>query len=212
MKLFLVRHGETVWNAERRSQGHADIELSERGRLQAACLAQRLASEGLEAIYSSPLSRAVSTAAAIAAAHSLAVFTDDGLREMDQGDLEGLTGEQMRERHADVLRAWATTPATVRIPGGETLLELQERAWAAIERIRAAHHDATVAAVCHNFTILTIVCRALGLDLNHFRRLRHNLAALSVIEFSDRFPVLVAFNETRHLDGIDDTAAGGARR
>lgn len=94
--LLLVRHGETNWNAERRWQGHADIPLNERGRKQAAELAERLAAERIEAIYTSDLSRARDTADLVGARLGVAVVADPDLREIDVGPIEGLTAEEAK--------------------------------------------------------------------------------------------------------------------
>jgi broad specificity phosphatase PhoE len=201
MRLILVRHGETSSNKARLALGRADIELNEHGRWQAQRLAASLKHEPIAAIYSSPLKRALATAEPIASSHGLEVQVDDGLIEMDIGEMEGLTFQQMRERHPQFLQAWlGDRAAHEAMPGGECLLDVQERAWQAIERIRERHEQRTVAAVTHNFVILTLICRVLGLELADFRRLRHSLAAKSVLEMGRDRAVVVGFNDTCHLE------------
>ena len=197
-RLLLIRHGETAWNRDQRPQGVADVPLSELGRRQARALGQALAGEPLTAVYASDLSRAVETATAVATSHGLPVQTDSRLREMNQGIFEGEPIQRVRERYGEWLKTWLADPAQVRMPGGETLGEVQERAWAAIEDIRAAQPTGRVAVVAHNFTNLMILCRVLGLDLAHFRRLRVNVASISLVEFS-RWPTVVSLNDTHHL-------------
>ena len=199
-RLLLIRHGETAWNREGRPQGISDVPLSELGRRQAHALGRALAQEPLAAVYSSDLRRALETAAPVAARHGLTVQRDGRLREMDQGVFEGEPIQHVRERYGDWLKTWIDDPANVRMPGGETLGEVQARAWAAIEEIRAAQAHGSVAVVAHNFTNLTILCTVLNLDLAYFRRLRLAVASVSVIEFG-RWPVLVALNDTHHLHG-----------
>src|SRR5581483_11305534 len=92
--LLLVRHGETDWNAERRWQGHADVPLNARGREQARALAEELAGESIDAIYSSDLSRAQDTADIVGARLDVPVVVDPDLREIDVGPVEGLTAEE----------------------------------------------------------------------------------------------------------------------
>jgi len=201
MRLILVRHGETDSNKARLALGRADIELNEHGRWQAQRLAASLKHEPIAAIYSSPLKRALATAEPIASSHGLEVQVDDGLIEMDIGEMEGLTFQQMRERHPQFLQAWLCDQAAhAAMPGGECLLDVQERAWQAIERIGERQEQETVAAVTHNFVILTLLCRVLGLELADFRRLRHSLAAKSVLEMGGDRIVVVGFNDTCHLD------------
>ena len=120
-RLYLARHAETDANANGETQGWRDVHLNERGRAQAAIMATALASHGLVAVYASDSMRAVDTARAIAAPHGLQVHVDPRLREMDQGTLDGLTGERLRQEHADFLRQWREDdPTHLRMPEGET--------------------------------------------------------------------------------------------
>jgi broad specificity phosphatase PhoE len=200
MRLILVRHGETDTNKARLALGRADVELNEHGRWQAQRLAASLQDEPISAVYSSPLKRALATAEPIAASHGLEVQVDGGLIEMDIGEMEALTFQQVSERHPRFLQAWLSGQAPYEaMPGGECLLDLQERAWQAIERIRG-REEGTVAAVTHNFVIITVLCRVLGLELANFRRLRHSLAAKSVLEMGRDRIMVVSFNDTCHLE------------
>jgi broad specificity phosphatase PhoE len=201
MRLILVRHGETDTNKARLALGRADVALNEQGRWQAQRLAASLKHEPIAAIYSSPLKRALATAEPIASSHGLEVQVDDGLIEMDIGEMEGLTFQQVGERYPHFLQAWLGDQAAHEaMPGGECLLDVQERAWQAIERIRERQEQGTVAAVTHNFVILTLLCRVLGLELAGFRRLRHSLAAKSVLEMGRDRIMVVGFNDTCHLE------------
>lgn len=198
-RAILIRHCETASNRDGRTQGQSDGELDSTGWKQAIALAASLQQEQLEAVYSSPLRRAFDTAKAIAELHNLTVQVDNDLRELDQGKLDGLTFEQLRADHADFLREWARNPGPLKMPGGESLQELQQRAYACMERIASRHPNGTVAVVSHNFTILTIICRVLDLDLSRFRRLGLSIAAKSVVEFRQGGPVLVLLNDIHHL-------------
>ena len=199
MRLILVRHGETEHNRGKITLGRFDAPLNDRGREQARAVAASFARPP-DAIYASPLSRAFDTAAAIGTAASVAPIVDDGLIEMDVGEMEHLPGAELRERYPDFLRAWFSGEcADARMPGGETLREVQDRAWAAVERFGAAHPDGTVVAVTHNFVILMLVCSTLDLPIAQFRRMRPALASKSVIEVGDGAGSLVQFNDTAHL-------------
>ena len=208
MRLLLIRHGETAYNAEQLALGQADIPLTERGHLQARALAEAIPSMAslspISAVYSSPLQRAVATATPLAEALSLTVQTEAGLIEMDIGEMEGHPFAQVRERYPDFLRDWFSDRlADVPMPGGETLRQVQDRAWSAIETMRARHPEETVAAVAHNFVILGLLCRTLGLPLAQFRRLRHDLAAISIVELTPERQVLLALNDRCHLQAED---------
>jgi len=201
MLLILVRHGETESNRERLALGREDVPLNERGRRQAAALTASLAGVPATAIYASPLRRAVETARPLAEALGLEVQVDDDLIEMAVGDLEGLSPRELSERYGDFLREWFSTQAgNLRMPGGESLQDVQDRAWAAIERLRERHPEETVVVVTHNFTIHAILCRALGLPLASFRCLRHDLAAKAVLELRDDRVIVISLNDTCHLE------------
>ena len=201
MKLILVRHGETQWNRENRVVGFADIGLNDEGRKQVKRLALALKEEKVDAIYSSPLSRAWETAQEVARYHDGEVKADDAFKEMDAGELDGLTYEDMRDRYGELIKQWLSEPASVIMPGGESLGNVQERAWLAVERIRERHPDGTVMVVSHNFVILCIICKALGVELGQFRRLRPHVASISILDFGQRGVSLVLFNDTCHLEG-----------
>jgi len=153
-------------------------------------------------MYTSPLSRARETADILADALDLEIREDARLVEMDQGDLEGMNFEQIDEKFDGFLDGWRTTPADVQMPGGENLHQLQDRAWAAVEDIQAAHPEDMVIAVSHNLTISALMCRVMGLDLNGIRRLRQHNAAINLIEHdSARGWGVLTMNAIGHLNG-----------
>ena len=119
-QLLLIRHGETAWNAEHRIQGQLDIPLSPQGMLQAAQLAEFLADEPVSAIYSSELSRAWLTAAPLASRLELEVIAEPRLRERSFGIFEGLTLDEIAERHPDEFREWRARHPAWRPQGGES--------------------------------------------------------------------------------------------
>ena len=199
MRLVLVRHGETEHNRGRLTLGRFDVPLNERGRAQAAAVAASF-TRPPAAIYASPLSRARDTAEAIAAVHRAAVIVEPALIEMEVGEMEHLSGVELRERYPEFLRRWLSPDAAdARMPGGETLREVQDRAWAAVERMRAAHPDGEVVAVTHNFVILVLLCRALELPVSGFRRLKQDLAARSILDVREGGAALLQMNDRAHL-------------
>ena len=202
MRLFLLRHGETVFNAQGRAQGFSDPELTELGHRQAQALANAFASETLTAVYASDLKRAVETARIIAQPHRLPVQTDPGLREIHQGIFEGLSVTEIRTQHSELVKEWMAAPDRFVMPEGESLAQVQERAWASVQRIVAAHPEGQVIAISHNLTIMAILCRALTMDLVHFRRLHQDLAARSTIEFGPHGPKVTLLNDTCHLRDV----------
>ena len=179
MKFFLVRHGETEWNKLGRFQGHQDISLNERGLAQARETAKAAAEWGHCAIYSSPLIRTVQVAEEIAKVTPMPVSKQPGLKELSLGDLEGVTGEEMRDGWPEVFAAWRSGPEKISMPNGESLAQLRERAWQVILDIEKKHSgDEAVVVVSHNFAIRSIVGELLGVPLEHFHRMSLNLASV----------------------------------
>ena len=197
-KVFLVRHGATSWNKEKRAQGHADIDLNEEGHKQAAAVATELAHIDLDAVYSSDLKRAVDTASAIAAAHGLPVQIDKDFREIDQGEWEGLTTDEIRERWPDL---WGPDRHYNARPGGESPQQVRERALAALDRAVEANPNAKIAIISHGGTIRWLSAEALGYDDYRSRRIRGlgNGAMVSIDAERDGGRVVLG-NLTR-LDG-----------
>jgi broad specificity phosphatase PhoE len=195
--LWLVRHGESTWNQDRRFQGARDAELSARGREQARALARALAGVRVDALYTSPLSRARDTAAVCADALGLRPIVLDDLREVGLGEWEGLPVETVVERYGDHYWRWLTRPGDHPPPGGEPLAALQRRVAAAIERARARHGDGRAVVVTHGGAIASLLCGCLGLGLNAVWRLRIDNASITRVELPGGR--LLALNDTRHL-------------
>ena len=202
LKLILVRHGETHLNRERRIQGINDTPLSEHGRSQAEAAARLLARDLPFKLYASPIARARQTAAIISKALGVQSTTISELREADAGELQGLTGAEMRERYPEFVRRWDEDSGTARMPGGDSLVQVQDRAWQALIRISEAHRGETVVAVSHNFVIHTIVCKVLDIPLNHRRRLRQDLGAITRFDVDGSGWIVASLNETAHLESV----------
>lgn len=205
MLLYLVRHGETEANRAGLALGRADVPLNERGLRQARSLGDALAGKPFAAVYTSPLKRAMDTAKAISAPHGLSPVLEPGLIEMDIGELDGLSFTAIRERHPELLAKWASPegPVVARF-GSESLADVQERGWRSLEALANRHQDETVCAVTHNFVILSVLARALDMELSNFRRLRHGLAAISLLEFGAHRVRVRHLNESCHLAQADN--------
>ena len=202
MLLYLVRHGETESNRAGLALGRADVPLNDRGLEQVKRLGEALARERFAAIYCSPLIRTRQTADAIAEHHGLAPVTEPGLIEMDIGDADQLPFAEVRARFPGLLEAWVGADGPRQsMPGGERLVDVQERAWRTLKRIATLHEDETVCAVTHNFVILSLLATALGTDLAHFRRIRHSLAAVSQLELKGERIRVRLMNDVCHLEG-----------
>lgn len=201
-RIFFVRHGETTWNVLLKLQGHSDVALSDRGREQAELLAQHLAAEKIDSLYCSDLSRACETAEIIARPHALQVKKIPGLREINFGHWEGLTMEEIKENYPAEIKQWWAGPMNTRIPGGEMLAEVVERAIGATKKIIAGHSGETVLIVAHGGVIRGIIGSVLGINLNEYWRLHLDNTGVSLLEFSRwERGILKRFNDCAHLKG-----------
>lgn len=199
MRLLLVRHGETERNREGRVLGQGNQSLTEEGRRQAVALAQALSRESVTALYSSPLKRAVETAEIIGDKLGLPVQVVADLAEVDAGALDGLNSQEMRARYPNFMALWDCDPGSAVMPGGESLAQVQQRAWLSVQSFLREHPEANVVAVSHNFTIGTLVCKALGLPLASIRHVRVDLGSISVVELREGRSRVVLLNDRCHL-------------
>lgn len=173
MRILLLRHGETDWNLQGRCQGITDLDLNDRGKRQAMDAAAHLSTEKIDAIYSSDLKRALHTAEIIRRSHNLDVTVDSDFRELNHGELEGLTFTDIRSFYPDFLTRWRSEPAQLIVPGGERLVDVEQRVWKGLQRIVSFHSsDEKVVVVSHNFPILAVLCRITGTPLNDYRAFR----------------------------------------
>ena len=192
MELILVRHGETIWNRDGRVQGFSDMDLSDVGVQQARQLALSLKDAPLLSIYSSPLIRAHKTARIINEYHHAPLHIEPGLMEMDQGDFEGLTFQELMACEKDFLQKWMSDPASVQMPNGESFIELQDRAWKVIEGIIGKSEDALV--VSHNFTIAAILCKIKNISLSQFRKVCVDTASRTIVRYKNGTTSIELFN------------------
>ncbi|MFB0546030.1 MAG: MSMEG_4193 family putative phosphomutase [Anaerolineae bacterium] len=202
-QLLLIRHGLNDWVGDRLAGWTPGVYLNEEGRRQAEALAQRLASLPIEAVYSSPLERAIETAEVIAAPHGLKVQVREGIGETRYGEWTGRSMEDLAK--LDIWTAIQFYPSGVRFPGGETMREVQARAVAELEVIREAHPEATVAAVSHADVIKVAVAHYIGLPLDLFQRLVIQPGSLTILHFGKGGPRLIRLNDAGPLEPCGDT-------
>jgi probable phosphoglycerate mutase len=199
-RIYLVRHGATQLTAEDRFSGSSGVELSEEGRWQAARLGERLAREGVTAIYSSPLSRTMSTARIIAGECGGEPVPMDGLREISHGRWEGLTRREVEEQFGNEYASWEEDPFTFAPEGGESGVAVLARALPVIRTIVMRHREQRVLVVSHKATIRILISSLLGFDARGYRdRLDQAPACLNVLDFRDAVHArLMLFNDTSH--------------
>ena len=199
-RIYLVRHGATQLTAEDRFSGSSGVELSDEGRWQASRLGERLAREGVNAIYSSPLSRTMDTARIIAGECGGEPIPTDGLREISHGRWEGLTRREVEERFGSEYASWEEDPFTFAPEGGETGVAVLARALPVIRTIVMKHRHQRVLVVSHKATIRILLSSLLGFDARGYRdRLDQAPACLNVLDFRNAVHArLMLFNDTSH--------------
>jgi phosphoserine phosphatase len=203
---ILVRHGQTEWNRTERFRGRVDVPLNNTGLAQAEATGRRVASQWQpSAVYSSPLSRAVKTAASIACRTGREVQVHLGLIDIDYGNWQGLTPEEAQARWPEAVHDWYQRPQSVQIPGGETLDELRRRAVETIQGLAQKHTGETVVLVGHTVINRVILLAVLGLGNDRFWRIQQDTCAINVFEYAGDDFTLVSLNDTCHLADIDTT-------
>jgi broad specificity phosphatase PhoE len=202
MELILIRHGETIWNKEGRVQGVSDIGLSEVGLRQAQSLSLSLKNHPIHSIYASPLIRAQTTAQIINQHHHAPIYFASELMEMDQGDFEGLTFQELMACEKEFVQRWIKDPATVAMPNGESFSELQHRAWSVIANIIDKAENAMV--VSHNFTIAAVLCKIKNISLSQFREVCVGTASKTVVSFRNGSASIDVMNDRTHLMNLED--------
>ena len=207
MRVLLIRHGETPSNRQEIFRGREDVPLNENGIRQAEALAASLEDIRIAAVYSSPLSRAVDTAAPLAGARDLSVRMDDDLIDLDFGAWQGRALPEVEAAYPEEFRVWKETPHRAAIPGGETLAEVRGRCVSLLDRLYPAHSDDTIALVTHRVVTKLMLCHVLGRDSSAFFSLFQSNCCLNVFDMGPDGFVLRLMNDTCHLKDLDVVAA-----
>ena len=199
-RLLLVRHGDTELNSAERYWGSTDVKLSDAGFRQAEMLRNRLATERIDAIYSSELSRASASAEIIASSHRLDIITCAELREIDFGELEGLTFNEISQLYPEVTELWIKRSPGLKYPGGESVDEFNSRVSQFVGRLDKHTPQETILIVAHSGVLRTLVCQLLGIELRYRWQFRLDLASLSVLETYPAGAILNLLNDVSHLE------------
>ena len=198
-KIIFVRHGQTEWNVLGRYQGQTDIALSPLGIEQAEKLAAYFPVDKVEAVYSSDLVRAMTTARCVADRFGLTVEPRAELRELNFGDWEGLTYDEIVAKWPDALNNFFQHPDVLEIPHGESFPKLRERALDAVEDIVARHPNQTVAVFAHGAILRTILTAALHMDLKYVWTIRQFNTAVNIVTYTEHGTTVELLNGTGHL-------------
>ncbi len=206
-KIVLIRHGQTAWNKEEIFRGRADMPLDEVGLRQAQALADALRAKPISGIYTSPLSRAVQTATAVAEARGLVPVPVHGFTDIDFGEWEGLAHDAVRERFPELYATWQAQPEEVTFPGGENLDAVCQRAAAALAELVQQHPGEAIALVAHRVVNKVLICHILGLPNSHFWQIRQDTAAINQFHIARGSYIVDCLNDTCHLGQLAATSA-----
>lgn len=200
MNLYMVRHGQTADSRENRFSGSSDPPLTTVGEAMAQAFAQAYASVTWEAIYTSPMLRTRQTADALCKLTGVHANLEDGLKEIDYGEWEGLRQADVKQRWPEAFEYWADDVASRGTPGGETAFQVAARAMRVVEAIRTRHQTGNVLIVSHKATLRVITCALLGLDVRLFReRIAQPVSAVTMFVLTGTTALLTLLGDRTHL-------------
>lgn len=205
--LILTRHGETAWNVEKVFRGRVDVNLDEVGIRQAELLGKYLSDWQLQAIYSSPLKRALDTANIVARYQRVGVHITQGLIDFDFGEWQSLPEKEVKRLYPALLDEWRNNPHKVKMPGGESLEDVRERAVELVNDVLSAHQG-NVVLVSHRVVIKVLICYLLGLDESRFWNISQDVCGITIFNYADGRFVLTRHNDTSHLQELQKPVLG----
>jgi broad specificity phosphatase PhoE len=200
-EIILARHGETDWNVSQVFRGRIDVELNETGRRQAELLAKYLRHFKIDAIFSSPLRRALATAETIARYHKLGIEIAPGLIDFDYGKWQGLAHQEVKETYKELYAQWLSNPHQVTMPSGESLNDVSQRAIGVVNEV-IARYRGTVILVSHRVVNKVLICALLGLDNSHFWNIRQDTCGTTTFAYENEQFILTGHNNTSYLKPV----------
>ncbi len=211
-RIILVRHGETEWNKQEVFRGTIDVELNSTGLKQAQAVGEGLKNQKINAVYSSPLSRALQTAQIIVDCLRpnscefgyLRVNVEMGFTDLNYGEWQGVSHDDAKMQYPELYTQWHEQPHRVCFPSGECLDGVRARAMKAIKRILSEHANDTVVIVAHRVVNKAILCAVLGIDTSHFWRIRQDTCCINIFEDSPHGYVIFHLNDVCHLKNLGE--------
>lgn len=205
IKIFLIRHGQTLWNEEGRYQGDKDMGLTSTGIRQAKLAARYLSKVNLCGIYSSPLKRAADTAAVIGKSKKLKVAVKENLKEINFGKWEGMKFDEISKKFHDDYHNWLKDPYNNSPTGGESFKNVQQRAVNVINNIISGNEDRrSVAVVTHGGIIVSLLVHWLQIPVSRWRSIVQRQGAINIVVIDKGFPYISTINYTGHLQSLYD--------
>jgi broad specificity phosphatase PhoE len=202
VNIILIRHGETDWNTEQVFRGRIDVPLNQVGISQAEAVGFSLRDRDIDALYSSPLKRALETAQMLAKGRKLEIKSEEGFIDINFGLWQGIFHQKVKEDFKDLYTRWITEPHKVTFPEGESLAEVKVRAQKALNSIVKENPGRTVAIVSHRVVNKVLLCTVLNLNLSYFWNIRQDTCAVNSFEYKEGSYHLTLLNDTCHLKKV----------
>lgn len=202
MELILIRHGETDWNKDHVFRGKKDMRLNATGILQADAVGDALADRVFEAVYSSPLKRAMVTATRVAKPHEMQVREAPDLSDINFGLWEGLTQTEVQERWPAIYKRWVEGPSWVKFPGGEGVRRAWKRVNSGLREILFLHGTGTIVIVSHRVPIKMMTAYLMGKKRGQIHEVKHDPGAISIFEVDGVKGRPIVLNDRRHLEKL----------
>ncbi|HEY9623896.1 MAG TPA: histidine phosphatase family protein [Crinalium sp.] len=200
LKLYFIRHGETIYSQSGGYCGEIDPDLTEEGHQMAQAFGEAYKTIPWKAVFVSPMKRTIATAKPLCDAVGLEMQLRDGLKEIRYGKWEGQTPEYVKEHYNDDYVRWLTEPAWNPPTGGETAVQIASRASLVIAEIEAMCSDGNVLVVSHKATIRIILCNLLGIDLGRYRdRINALAGSVSMVKFETHGPLLEILGDRAYM-------------
>jgi broad specificity phosphatase PhoE len=209
LKLYFLRHGETIYSQTGGYCGRLDPELTAAGLEMAEQLATAYKSTPWQAVFVSPMQRTIATIKPLCTAVGLDMQLRDGLMEINYGEWEGKSNADIKQNYADDYVQWLTEPAWNPPTGGETAVEISSRSALVIAEIQRNYTDGNVLIVSHKATIRIILCNLMGIDLGRYRdRIDMPAASISIVEFREHGPMLKVLGDRAYMSNTLSSRAG----
>ena len=199
-RIILIRHGDTIYNKETVFRGTLDVPLNEVGKEQARLTGLEISDTKISYLASSPLSRALDTASAVAEHQDVEPVIDESFMDLNFGSWQGRSKDEVQEAEPELFEQWMRDPASVRFPGGETLKDVSARASKAVENMRNDFEGETIAVATHRVVVKLLVLQMLGLPESEFWRIMVDTCSVTTFDHhKDLGYILKRHNHTAHL-------------
>ncbi len=207
-RVIFIRHGEAEGNINRNFHGHYNSKLTDNGREQIKLAAQRLKDEHIDVLYSSDLTRAYETAAAVAKGRGLEINKDERLREIFGGEWEDIPWDELPSKFPESYGYWLSDPLHLKMPNGEAMVDFQQRVANAVSDIVGKNNNKAVCISTHGTVIKVLLCKYHGKTLSDLpNMLWHDNASITIVEFDDmQNPNVVLEGDNAHLGELSTLA------